>query len=160
KPEGERRSQVVVNGRPDAELSRTPWRDRAGALWPPIESALQTLLAEYELVLIEGAGSPAETNLRDTDLAHMRVALTALEQVARVEWVTVPHELDGADLVVLPGSKHVAADLAWLRRTGLADAVAAHARSGRRVLGICGGLQMLGERLEDEAGVDGSAEGL
>src|SRR5438067_8567557 len=77
KPEGERRSQVVVNGRPNAELSRTPWRGRAGALWPPIETALHRLLTEYELVLIEGAGSPAETNLHDIDLANMRVALAA-----------------------------------------------------------------------------------
>ena len=57
-----------------------------------------------------------------------------------------PRELEGADLVVLPGSKHVAADLGWLRRTGLAEAVRERAAAGGRVLGICGGLQMLGER--------------
>jgi adenosylcobyric acid synthase len=83
-----------------------------------------------------------------------------LEQVARVEWITGPGELDGADLVVLPGSKHVAADLAWLRRTGLSESVAARASDGGLVVGICGGLQMLGERLDDSAGVDGSARGL
>jgi adenosylcobyric acid synthase len=86
--------------------------------------------------------------------------LRRLEQVARVDWVSEPHRLAGAELVVLPGSKHVAADLAWLRRSGLADAVAARARSGARVLGICGGLQMLGDALHDDAGVDGSAPGL
>jgi adenosylcobyric acid synthase len=267
KPEGERQSQVIVDGRPDADLSATPWRGRGAALWEPIERALRSLLAEYELVVIEGAGSPAEINLRDTDLANMRVAEAAaarvvlvadidrggafahlygtwallpereresigafvlnkfrgdpsllppapaeleartgipvigvlpwlehglpdedgaaqrrgtgavvavvryptasnldefrqLEQVARVEWVTEPSRLDGADLVVLPGSKHVVADLQWLRRTGIADAIAARAHGGRRVLAICGGLQMLGERLEDVAGVDGSASGL
>jgi len=53
-----------------------------------------------------------------------------------------------------------AADLDWLERTGLAEAVRMRARRGRPVLGICGGLQMLGERIEDEAGVDGSANGL
>jgi adenosylcobyric acid synthase len=63
-------------------------------------------------------------------------------------------------LLVLPGSKHVAADLAWLARSGLAELVRARARRGRRVLGICGGLQMLGERIEDPAGVDGAAAGL
>ena len=47
-------------------------------------------------------------------------------------------------LVVLPGSKHVAADLDWLRETGLAARIKAHAAAGRPVLGICGGLQMLG----------------
>src|SRR5439155_21309768 len=85
--------------------------------------------------------------------------LRRLEQVARVEWVTEADRLEGAQLVVLPGSKHVAADLGWLRRTGLAAAVAARAASGGRVIGICGGLQMLGGELHD-AGVDGSASGL
>ena len=61
---------------------------------------------------------------------------------------------------ILPGSKHVAADLAWLTRSGLADAVRERIRRGRRVLGICGGMQMLGERVEDQAGVDGTADGL
>lgn len=83
-----------------------------------------------------------------------------LEQVACVAWVTEPASIDGAELVVLPGSKHVAADLAWLRRSGLADAIAARAAAGGRIVGVCGGLQMLGRRLDDAAGVDGSAEGL
>src|SRR5439155_10119572 len=63
KPEGDDRSQVVVLGRPDLGLSRQPWRSRSAALWPPIFGALSGLLAEHELVLIEGAGSPAEINL-------------------------------------------------------------------------------------------------
>jgi adenosylcobyric acid synthase len=266
KPEGDNRSQVVVLGRVDAELSRLPWRERRGALWPVVAGALASLRAEHDFVLLEGAGSPAEINLRDTDLANMRTAKAAnarvllvadidrggafahlygtwallpederallcgfalnkfrgdaallapapaqleeltgvrtigvlpwlehglpdedgafvthssgagpvvavvryptssnldelkpLEEVARVRWATSPDDLDGAALVVLPGSKHVAADLAWLRRTGLADAVR---RTTAPILGICGGLQMLGRRLEDTAGVDGSAEGL
>src|SRR6185437_12907634 len=66
KPEGERRSQVVVHGRPDAWLSRLAWRERGPSLWAPIERSLRELLAEYELVVIEGAGSPAEINLRST----------------------------------------------------------------------------------------------
>ncbi len=77
KPEGERASQVVVDGRPDHGLSALAWRDRGPALWPPIERALRSLLAEFELVVIEGAGSPAEINLRSTDLANMRVAQAA-----------------------------------------------------------------------------------
>jgi adenosylcobyric acid synthase len=60
-----------------------------------------------------------------------------------------PAELDDADLVVLPGSKSTVDDLEWLRRTGLADAVLRHAAAGRPVLGICGGFQMLGERIHD-----------
>jgi adenosylcobyric acid synthase len=265
KPEGDTRSQVVVLGRPDLELSRLPWRERRGALWPVAAEALRSLAAEHELLVLEGAGSPAEINLRDTDLANMRTArlvdarvllvadidrggafahlygtwallrederallhgfvlnkfrgdasllppgperleeLTGvptlgvvpwldhglpdedgaavpprrsgprvaivryptasnldefkpLEQVADVRWAAAPADLDGADLVILPGSKHVAADLRWLRRTGLAARIAAHRG---HVLGICGGLQMLGGRIRDEAGVDGDAEGL
>jgi adenosylcobyric acid synthase len=266
KPEGETRSQVVVLGRPDLALSRLSWRERPPALWPVIEDALRSLRREHEFVLIEGAGSPAEINLRDTDLANMRTAKAAgarvvivadidrggafahlygtwallpdderelvdgfvlnrfrgdpsllppaperlrdltgvptlgtvpwlahdlpdeegafvtraretgptvavvryptasnldelkpLERVARIRWATTPQDLAGAGLVVLPGSKHVAADLAWLRRTGLEQAVL---EGDAPLLGICGGMQMLGLRLLDPDGVDGSAEGL
>ena len=83
-----------------------------------------------------------------------------LEQVARVDWATDPSAITDAEVVVLPGSKHVAADLAWLREHGLADAITARAAAGGHILAVCGGLQMLGDRLHDEAGVDGSAEGL
>jgi len=269
KPEGNDRSQVVVLGRPDVELSRMAWRGRGERLWPAIERSLRDLLDDHELVLIEGAGSPAEINLRDTDLANMRTAtlagaqvllvadidrggafahlygtfallsadersriagfvlnkfrgdptllppgperlqqltgvptlgvvpwldhglpdedgaampgrvdgaasvavvryptasnldeFKALEQVADVRWVGTAGEIDGVDLVVLPGSKHVAADLAWLSRSGLAAAIRGRVASGLPVLAICGGMQMLGERIEDAAGVDGSAKGL
>ena len=74
KPEAENRSQVVLLGRPDRELSRMSWRARPPHLWPTIVRALTELHAEHQLVLIEGAGSPAETNLRDSDLANMRTA--------------------------------------------------------------------------------------
>ena len=265
KPEGDARSQVVVLGRPDLRLSRRAWRERPASLWPVIERSLRSLAADCELLVIEGAGSPAEINLQSTDLANMRVArlagarvvlvadierggafahlygtwsllaaedrarlcgfvlnrfrgdpallapgpellrrrtgvpvvgvvpriehglpdedgaatarivggrprvavvryptasnldeLKALEQVADVVWATAPEELAGADLVVLPGSKYVAGDLAWVRARGFGSALE---RSGR-VLGVCGGMQMLGQRIEDLAGVDGSATGL
>src|SRR5581483_11564452 len=86
--------------------------------------------------------------------------LRAAEQVAEIRFATSPADLEGAALVVLPGSKHVAADLDWLRATGLAAEVSRLAAAGTRVLGICGGLQMLGMRLDDPAGVDGSRAGL
>jgi adenosylcobyric acid synthase len=234
-----------------------------------LERSLQSLRAEHALLLIEGAGSPAEINLQDTDLANMRTAEAAdarvllvadidrggafahlygtwallpdhdrariagfvlnkfrgdpallppapkqleertgvrtlgvlpwlehglpdedgaappraqpgrlsvavvryptasnldefkqLEQCADLHWLDSPQGVNGAQLLILPGSKHVAADLAWLKETGLADAVCAHVASGRPVLGICGGMQMLGERIDDDAGVDGSGQGL
>jgi adenosylcobyric acid synthase len=267
KPEGDDRSQVVVLGHPDLGLSRRRWRARSGALWQPIATALAGLLAEHELVLIEGAGSPAEINLRTSDLANMRTAFAAdarvvlvadidrggafahlygtwallrqdererlcgfvlnkfrgdvsllppgperlealtgiatlgvipwlhhalpdedgaatprdtgdfrvaviryptasnldefkpLEEVAALRWASRPADLD-ADLVVLPGSKHVAADLDWLRERRLDRAVVARADADLPVLGICGGMQMLGRRLIDPVGVDGDATGL
>src|SRR5919198_4076977 len=84
KPEGDTRSQVVILGKPDPELSRMAWRNRSPLLWPVIERSLLRLLAEHELVLLEGAGSPAETNLRDTNLANMRAALVADARVVLV----------------------------------------------------------------------------
>src|SRR5262245_59032050 len=59
KPEGDARSQVVVLGRPDLGLSRRAWRERPPSLWPVIEDSLRSLAGEYELLILEGAGSPA-----------------------------------------------------------------------------------------------------
>jgi adenosylcobyric acid synthase len=78
----------------------------------------------------------------------------------RLRWVRSPAELADADWVVLPGSKNTSGDLAWLRAQGLDRAVAEHAARGGAVLGICGGLQMLGEALIDPHGVDGNGPGL
>jgi len=78
----------------------------------------------------------------------------------RLRWARTPRDLDGTDWIVLPGSKHTSGDLAWMKGAGLATAIARHATSGRRVLGICGGLQMLGEALRDPHGVDGDERGL
>ncbi len=65
--------------------------------------------------------------------------------------------LPSADLIVLPGSKSVRADLAALRERGWDEAILRHLRYGGRLLGICGGLQMLGERLHDPLGLEGAA---
>lgn len=259
-------SQVIVRGQADDELSRLAWTERPPALWRAITASLDELLAEYDLVVCEGAGSPAEINLRATDLANLRVAehadapvllvadiarggsfahlfgtwallgdderrrlagfvlnrfrgdagllgpgpsdltrltgmayagllpvlqhrlpdedgaselvglgpdrgapvvavlryptasnldeLTLLASVTELRWVRGPGGLADADLVLLPGSKDVPGDLAWLRSTGLDRAVTATARRGTRVLGICGGLQMLGEELDGAVGLD------
>ena len=60
---------------------------------------------------------------------------------------------------MLPGSKATASDLAWLRAQGLDAAITTHARAGGRVLGICGGLQMLGAELRDPHGVESGGPG-
>ena len=62
-----------------------------------------------------------------------------------------------ADLIVLPGSKAVRADLAWLREQGWEPLIARHLRHGGRLLGICGGLQMLGRAVHDPLGIEGAA---
>ena len=75
KPEADNRSQVVVKGKP---LGSVPARDYYALreqLWKVITESLETLLAHYDVVLIEGAGSPAEVNLKEKDMVNMRVAL-------------------------------------------------------------------------------------
>lgn len=278
KPEKDTHSQVILMGQVNAELSRMAWRGRSASVWPVIAQALDELIEENDVVVIEGAGSPAEINLKDSDIVNMRVAqhanaacllvtdidrggafahlygtwamLDAVEQklirgfvlnkfrgdatllapgpqmledltgvptvatlpmwwqhglpeedgvfddrskasgaVTRtvaviayprisnldefqplknvpgihLKWVRSPAELAGllpADWVILPGSKHTSGDLAWLRTQGLDGAIAAHAGRGGAVLGICGGLQMLGEALIDPHGIDGNGPGL
>ena len=73
----------------------------------------------------------------------------------RLTWARTPAELEGKDWIVLPGSKQVSGDLAWLRAQGLDISIRRHAQAGGAVLGICGGLQMLGRTLSDPDGVDG-----
>ena len=77
------------------------------------------------------------------------VQALAAEPGVAVRLTTSVAEVAEADLVVLPGSKSTVDDLDWLRAHGLAGAVAAHAAAGRPVLGICGGYQMLGTRIDD-----------
>ena len=74
----------------------------------------------------------------------------ACEPGVAVRWVIDPAELGDTDIVVIPGSKATVADLGWLRGHGLADAIIAHARAGKPVLGICGGFQMLCRRIDDQ----------
>lgn len=275
KPEADTRSQVVLMGQVNQALTDMPWRGRSEHVWPAIQSALDALRAENDIVVIEGAGSPAEINLHASDIVNMRVARhanaacllvtdidrggafahlygtwallppdeqrlirgfilnrfrgdplllapaprmledrTGVPTVAtvpmlwqhglpeedgvfddrtssagaihttvavvayprisnldefqplknipglRLVWARTPAQLAGADWVILPGSKHTSADLQWLREQGLDQALEQHARAGRRVLGICGGLQMLGQALVDLHGIDGNAPGL
>jgi len=80
-----------------------------------------------------------------------------------LKWVRSPGELAGlavSDWIILPGSKHTSGDLAWLRAQGLDSAIATHVGRGGAVLGICGGLQMLGEAMIDPHGIDGNGPGL
>lgn len=80
-----------------------------------------------------------------------------LHPQVNVRFVRHPDELGTADLIILPGSKNVRADLDWLREQGWSAALARHLRYGGRIIGICGGYQMLGTRIDDPDGVEGQA---
>ncbi len=267
KPEADAQSQVVVRGQADRELTATPWRDRHDALWTPMAEGFDDLRAEFDLVVLEGAGSPAEINLVDqvnnrmiehADAAALLVSdidrggsfahlygtwalvpeatrerlqgfvlnkfrgdptllapgperLTAmtgmvdagtlpmlqhrlpreegateqgsgsadqspgapivvlprlpfgsnldefhlLSDAADVRWPTEARSFEAADIVVLPGSKHVAADLAWMRERSIDVAVSRAVERGVPVIGVCGGAMMLGRAFNDPHGVEG-----
>ncbi len=80
-----------------------------------------------------------------------------LEQEARValSYVDHRHDLAGLHLVILPGTKNTISDLRYLKETGLAAHLLTFARQGGRVLGICGGYQMLGAEVRDPLGLEG-----
>jgi adenosylcobyric acid synthase len=86
---------------------------------------------------------PLMSNFTDVD------ALAAEPGVV-VRFCDRPEELADADLVVVPGTRGTVKALEWLRARGLAAALMRRAAAGRPVLGICGGYQLLGERIEDE----------
>jgi adenosylcobyric acid synthase len=269
KPNSERTSQVVVMGQAVAELDARGYQDLKPRLRAVILDALASLADRFEVVVCEGAGSPAEINLRADDLVNMGLARAAglpvvvvgdidrggvfaslfgtlalldaadqalvagflvnkfrgdpailapgLDQLGRltgrpvlgvlpwrrglrldaedsvelqtpaegsapprgadslqmavvrlpwlsnftdldplaaepgvvVRFTTAPAEVLAADLAVVPGTKATVADLAWLRRMGLDRALAERAGRGLPTLGICGGYQLLGERITD-----------
>ena len=272
KPQGDRTSQVVLEGRPVGVLRSSDFLTKKRDLWPAVERALATMRAEHELVIAEGAGSPAETNLRAGDIVNMRlarhagaatllvgdidrggvfahllgtvelltpeeralvrgfvinrfrgdpslltpaiadleartgiavlgmipwldglrvaeedavalerpdaapasgesevdIAVLRLPRIAnfddfdpfvdepgvRLRYVSRPEDLGEPQLIVVPGTKATIADLEAMRRSGLADAVVQRHAAGAAVLGVCGGYQMLGQRLCDPDGVE------
>jgi len=81
KPSADTHSQVIVMGRFDPEVTALPWMERKTLLWPIVCSALDSLLADYEQIVIEGAGSPAEINLRQSDIVNMSVAMECTADV-------------------------------------------------------------------------------
>lgn len=104
-------------------------------------------------------GKYLRTEKRDIDIAVVQLphisnftdfnALAAQPDV-RVRYVRHPEELDGVDLVILPGSKNTLGDLTWLQEHALAQKVLELHRCGVPVIGICGGYQMLGDTIIDE----------
>ncbi len=138
-----------LTGWPD--LGLVPWLHAAGRL--PAEDAVPLRAGETGAtggrVRIAVPMLPRIANFDDFD---------PLRQEPDVELRFIPPAtaLPGdADLVILPGSKATLADLAFLRAEGWDVDLAAHLRRGGRVLGICGGYQMLGRRIADPDGIEG-----
>ena len=272
KPNTDVGAQVIVHGRAIGNMDASRYHEFKPQLLAAVLESHARLAGEYEVVVVEGAGSPAEINLRDNDIANMGFAeaadcpvvivadidrggvfahlvgtlelLSASEQ-ARVQgfvinrfrgdigllqpgldWlerrtgkpvlgvlpflhglhleaedglgklafaaqaaqplrVVVPllprisnhtdfdplrlhpdvdlrfveagEPIPAADLVILPGSKNVRGDLDWLRAYGWEEAVRRHLRYGGRLIGICGGFQMLGLRICDPLGLEAGA---
>lgn len=270
KPTSETRAQVVVDGRPFANVEADTYQRLKPTLLPSVLASFGRLHSAFSVVVVEGAGSPAEINLRDHDIANMGFAeevdcpvllvadidrggvfahfvgtLACLSESERariigfvinrfrgdrsllesgIEWlenatgkpvlgvlsylpglaldaedslpdaasaesvtgfkVVVPvypqisnhtdldalryhpgvdvqfagpgKPLPSADLIVLAGSKNVRADMAFLESQGWAAAVLRHLRYRGKVVGVCGGMQMLGRRINDPMGVEGS----
>lgn len=75
KPEADSFAQIVVMGKPWARLPAGEYMSRRGELWTVVTNALDSLRAQYDLILMEGAGSPAELNLRRGDLVNMAIAV-------------------------------------------------------------------------------------
>jgi len=99
---------------------------------------------------------PRASNHTDFDVLRMHPQVDC-------EFVKDSTEFMGADLIVLPGSKSVRGDLQWLKDNGWLTIIQRHLRLGGKVLGICGGFQMLGNSIADPDGVEsaaGSSEGL
>ncbi|MDW3712191.1 MULTISPECIES: cobyric acid synthase [unclassified Pseudomonas] len=271
KPNTDIGAQVIIHGRAVTSMNAVAYHDYKRVAMQAVLASHQRLEAGYQVVMVEGAGSPAEINLRANDIANMgfaeavdcpviliadidrggvfahlvgTLALLSESEQARVkgfvinrfrgdiallqpglDWleartgkpvigvlpyltdfhleaedaidrrqdakprealkVAVPvlprisnhtdfdplrlhpqvqltlvgpgQALPPADLVILPGSKSVRADLAFLRTQGWDAAIARHLRYGGKLLGICGGLQMLGERIDDPHGLEGPA---
>jgi len=272
KPSSDTGAQVIIHGRAVTNMEAKRYHDYKAVAWQAVAESHRRLTEQYRAVLVEGAGSPAEINLRDRDIANMGFAervdcpviliadidrggvfahlvgtleLLAPSERARVkgfvinrfrgdiallepglEWLeqrtgkpvlgvlpylhglhleaedaiatdavgeksadalnivvpALPHisnhtdfdplrlhpqvRLDfvgpgrakpPADLLILPGSKAVRSDLAWLRDQGWESYLRRHLRYGGRVLGICGGYQMLGDWVHDPLGIEGPA---
>ncbi|MFC1879108.1 cobyric acid synthase [Chloroflexota bacterium] len=84
KPEADARAQIIVNGRPYQTLNASVYYEQKDILWGVVTGALDRLRASFDLVIIEGAGSPAEINLRSRDIVNMEVALYAQSPVLLV----------------------------------------------------------------------------
>ena len=131
KPEGHGRSQVVLSGRPHGHSEAKNWYSSKAFLWKHAAAGLDRLRERFDLVIIEGAGSPAEINLKDGDIVNMRVAQYAQSPVLLVGDIDrggVHAVLDPGSIAAVPGLTLLGAVLAYaaLRTGDLSLPIALH----------------------------------
>jgi adenosylcobyric acid synthase len=117
--------------------------------------AREIYLDHEDGVSLEDAATPSSDGLR-VAIARLPHTSNFTDFRLLLPYADVLTRPSGAryDCVILPGTKNTLGDLDWLRRTGLADWVVAQARAGVKVIGVCGGYQMLGESIADPLGVE------
>ncbi len=157
KPEAGGRSQVVLRGRPWQRLPAGTFYQHRDELWRAVTAALDRLRSRYDLVIAEGAGSPAEINLRPGDLANMEVALYARAPVLLVGDIDrggVFAQLVGTLILLAPEERALVRGLVINKFRGdlalLGDGLRMlEARAGVPVLGVVPYLHDLGIAEED-----------
>ncbi len=88
---------------------------------------------------------------------HTDFDVLRLHPQVDLKFVGPGESIPGADLIILPGSKSVCSDMQWLRDNGWEEAINKHLRYGGKIIGICGGFQMLGDFISDPNGIEGNA---
>lgn len=102
KPQADHTSQLIVHGQVDGRMTGLNFRDRRAALLPKVLESYYRLKADCDLIIVEGAGSPAEINLRAGDIANMGFA-----RAAHVPVILVGDINRGGVIASLVGTKHV-----------------------------------------------------
>jgi adenosylcobyric acid synthase len=122
-------------------------------------------IEEEDSISLERKATSALDNKVNVAVIHLRrlsnfTDFNCLEQDERVNlfYTNNTEEIKKADIIILPGSKSTIADLIELRRNGVAEEIIRQSRAGKSVIGICGGYQMMGTRIEDPEHVEGSVD--
>jgi len=163
KPSGERHSQVVVMGRPYADVDARSYQELKHELRPIVSEALADLRSRFDVVVCEGAGSPAEINLRDGDLANMGLAREhdlPVIVVADIDRGGVFASLYGTLALLCPSDQAQVAGFILNRFRGDASILAPglarmEQLTGRPTLGVLPWVEGLGIDAEDSQALDG-----
>ncbi|NWF78707.1 MAG: cobyric acid synthase [Chloroflexi bacterium] len=172
KPEGQRRSQIIIEGKPWRTLDALDYWQRKDVLWEVVTRNLDALRAQYDLVIAEGAGSPVELNLKPRDIVNTRVATYAQARtllVGDIDTGGIFAQLLGTLMLLEPEEQALVQGLIVNRFRGdpalFTDGITIlEQRSGVPVLGVVPWIDDLGLAEEDAVALERSptpyAEGL